>query len=73
MPGVSLQRADYLHAHYYMVALTDSDDDVPTENLDRLSERARDMGDETVQVLKQALEHYRDIQSHVGAGIMRYD
>eukprot|EP01043_Picozoa_sp_COSAG02_P055796 COSAG02_NODE_6528_length_3518_cov_5.108219_5_plen_59_part_00 len=56
----------------YMVALTDSDDDFPTENLDRF-EGARDMGDETVQVLKQALEHYRDIQSHVGAGIMRYD
>ena len=66
--------ADQAHqlASNYMVALTDSDDDVPTEKLDR-SEGARDMGDETVQVLKQALEHYRDIQSHVGAGIMRYD
>ena len=66
--------ADQAHqlASAYMVALTDSDDDDPTENLDRW-EDARDQGDETVQMLKQALEHYRDIQSHVGAGIVRYD
>lgn len=63
------QIADQAHqlASAYMVALTDSDDDDPTENLDRF-EDARDQGDETVQVLKQALGHYKDIQSHVGAG-----
>lgn len=66
--------ADQAHqlASAYMVALTDSDDDDPTENLDRF-EDARDQGDEAVQVLKQALGHYKDIQSHVGAGIVHYD
>ena len=59
-------------ASNYMTALTDSDDDFPTENFDRF-EGARDMADETVEVLKQALEHYKDIESHVGAGIVRYD
>ena len=41
--------ADQAHqlASAYMVALTDSDDDDPTENLDRF-EDARDQGDTTV-------------------------
>ena len=59
-------------ASAYMVALTDSEDDDPTENLDRYTD-SRDEGDATVQVFKQALERYRDIQSHTGAGIVDYE
>ena len=41
--------------------------------LGRLLGDSRDEGDATVQVFKQALERYRDIQSHTGAGIVDYE